>query len=399
MRCGRISVTSDAGRSGHRRFSKAGSAEEARLQPGSRVEQRAKGILGTSRRRSQEVTVVEAPHHLAFAGPMGTSAARWGMELEPADDGQTDAMMWIEVDLAGIMRAIPGPPAQRQNSARERYRDGGDQGCCRVRCARRRGVLDGAAGRYGDAAELEEHTVSQVDRTREHLIETYRKKAKHYDVTSRLYPAPGYPQRAQRLRAVQALGLRPGDSVIDMACGTGLNFPLLEKAVGPGGRIVGVDLTDAMLARAQDRIEANGWSNVSLVQADAAGFDFPAEVNAILSTYAMTQVPECAEVIAHGAAALSAGGRWVVLDLKVPGSTPGWLAQLGTAMVRPFASIDEWITRRPWEAIRAAMQEELADPAWTELFFGTAFLAAGSRGRSVSMDTESPSASAEMGEC
>ena len=49
--------------------------------------------------------------------------------------------------------------------------------------------------------------------------------------------------------------------------------------------------------------------------------------------YAMTQVPECAEVIAHGAAALSAGGRWTVLDLKVPGSTPGWLAQLGTAFL------------------------------------------------------------------
>jgi len=77
------------------------------LQPGSRVEQRAKLILGLSRSRSQEVTVVEAPHHLAFAGPMGTSAARWGMDFEPADDRQTDAMMWIEVDLAGIMRAIP----------------------------------------------------------------------------------------------------------------------------------------------------------------------------------------------------------------------------------------------------------------------------------------------------
>src|SRR6202034_2565192 len=77
------------------------------LHPGSRVEQRAKLILGLSRRRSQEVTVVEAPHHLAFAGPMGTSTARWGMEFEPADGGQTDAMMWIEVDLAGIMRAIP----------------------------------------------------------------------------------------------------------------------------------------------------------------------------------------------------------------------------------------------------------------------------------------------------
>jgi hypothetical protein len=72
------------------------------------VEQRAKAILGLTRRRSQAVTVVEAPHHVAFAGPMGTSAARWGMEFEPAEDRQTDAMMWIEVDLAGIMRAIPG---------------------------------------------------------------------------------------------------------------------------------------------------------------------------------------------------------------------------------------------------------------------------------------------------
>jgi demethylmenaquinone methyltransferase/2-methoxy-6-polyprenyl-1,4-benzoquinol methylase len=238
----------------------------------------------------------------------------------------------------------------------------------------------GGARSYGDVPGIEEYTVSQIDRTREHLIETYRKKAKHYDITSRLYPAPGYPQRTQRLRAVQALGLRAGDKVIDVACGTGLNFQLIEDAIGPEGRIVGVDLTDAMLAHAQDRIERKGWSNISLVQADALDFEFPTQVDAILSTYALSQVPECAEVIAHGAAALSEGGRWVVLDLKVPDNTPGWLAQPGTAIVRPFASIDEWIMRRPWEAIRVAMQDELADLSWTELFFGTAFLAAGSRG-------------------
>ena len=222
--------------------------------------------------------------------------------------------------------------------------------------------------------------MSQIDPTRERLIETYRKKAKHYDLTSRFYPAPGYPQRAQRLRAVRALGLRPGDTVIDIACGTGLNFALIEEAIGPEGRIIGVDLTDAMLARAQDRIERKGWSNISLAQADASEFDFPTDIDAILSTYALSQVPECAEVIAHGAAALSGGGRWVVLDLKVPAYTPRWLAQIGTAIVRPFASIDEWIMRRPWEAIRAAMQEELAGLSWNELFFGTAFLAAGTRG-------------------
>jgi hypothetical protein len=79
----------------------------APLQPGARVQQRAKGIFGSSRYRAQNVTAVEAPRSLAFAGPMGTSAARWGLELESLGDTQTEAGMWVEVDLAGPMRAIP----------------------------------------------------------------------------------------------------------------------------------------------------------------------------------------------------------------------------------------------------------------------------------------------------
>ncbi|MGN6378604.1 MAG: SRPBCC family protein [Gaiellales bacterium] len=79
----------------------------APLQPGSQVEQRAKGIFGSSRHRAQHVTAVEAPSRVEFAGPMGTSAARWGMQLGPVEEGRTDANMWVEVDLEGIMRAIP----------------------------------------------------------------------------------------------------------------------------------------------------------------------------------------------------------------------------------------------------------------------------------------------------
>jgi demethylmenaquinone methyltransferase/2-methoxy-6-polyprenyl-1,4-benzoquinol methylase len=112
--------------------------------------------------------------------------------------------------------------------------------------------------------------VTQIERTHERLIATYRRKAKRYDLTSRLYPVPCYPQRAQRRGAVQALGLRPGASVIEIGCGTGLNFSLIENLIGRDGRIVGVDLTDAMLAHAQDRIDRNGWSNVRLVHADAS---------------------------------------------------------------------------------------------------------------------------------
>ena len=77
------------------------------LEPGARLEQRAKGPFGTTHRRAQNVTSVEAPRSVAFAGPMGTSAARWGMELEPLDGAQTDAMMWVEVDRKNLMLAIP----------------------------------------------------------------------------------------------------------------------------------------------------------------------------------------------------------------------------------------------------------------------------------------------------
>jgi hypothetical protein len=76
------------------------------------------------------------------------------------------------------------------------------------------------------------------------------------------------------------------------------------------------------------------------------------------------------------------GGHWAVLDLKVPGRTPRWLTQAGTATVRPFAGIDEWVMRRPWESIRRAMEAELTDCSWRELFFGTAFLASGRAGLS-----------------
>ena len=78
------------------------------LLPGARVEQRAKDLWWTHR-RSEEVTGVVAPRHMEFAGSMGTSPARWAMELEAAGDGRTDALMWIEIEPMGLMRAVPGP--------------------------------------------------------------------------------------------------------------------------------------------------------------------------------------------------------------------------------------------------------------------------------------------------
>ncbi len=88
-------------------------------------------------------------------------------------------------------------------------------------------------------------------------------------------------------------------------------------------------------------------------------------------------MPDCSDVIAHGARALSAGGSFAVLDLKVPENAPLWLARVGVAAVRPFGATEEWKSRRPWDAIRAAMQADLSDVSWTELFLGVAYLAVG----------------------
>jgi demethylmenaquinone methyltransferase/2-methoxy-6-polyprenyl-1,4-benzoquinol methylase len=66
-----------------------------------------------------------------------------------------------------------------------------------------------------------------------------------------------------------------------------------------------------------------------------------------------------------------------VLDVKVPDATPRWLTRLAVATVGRSSRLEAWVVRRPWEEIRAAMQDTLADVSWTELFFGSAYLAVG----------------------
>jgi hypothetical protein len=82
------------------------------LQAGAWVDQRARD-LGWKHNRSERVTFVDPPRSMAFEGTMGTSVARWGMEFEPVGEGSTGAMMWVEVDMANVMRVIPGRAFQR----------------------------------------------------------------------------------------------------------------------------------------------------------------------------------------------------------------------------------------------------------------------------------------------
>lgn len=212
--------------------------------------------------------------------------------------------------------------------------------------------------------------------TRRRIVDVYRRRAANYDRTSKLYRLLGFREDRYRRLAVEALALSPGDTVVDVACGTGLNFALIEERIGPSGRLIGVDVTDAMLERAGERVEREGWPNVELVRQDAAEYDFPPGVDGILSTCAITLVPEYDEVIARGADALAPGGRFVVFDLKEPPRWPEWAIEAFVAVSRPFAVTRDLGERKPWESIARHFRVH----ATTELYAGAAYVAVGEKG-------------------
>lgn len=148
---------------------------------------------------------------------------------------------------------------------------------------------------------------------KEQIKTLYRKMAKRYNFTANLYYLIGFREYAYRKKAVGALQLKKGDMIVEICCGTGINFSLFQQAVGVEGKIIGVDLTDAMLAMAKSRIEENKWKNVELVHSDAVLFQFPQNIDGIISTFALTLVPEFDTVIRNGCRSLKKGGRYAAM--------------------------------------------------------------------------------------
>jgi demethylmenaquinone methyltransferase/2-methoxy-6-polyprenyl-1,4-benzoquinol methylase len=149
--------------------------------------------------------------------------------------------------------------------------------------------------------------------------------------------------------------------------------------VGASGRIIGVDLTDAMLAEASARVASHGWSNVELVRSDAALYDFPPELNGILSTFALTLAPGFDEAIRKGSEALLPGERFVVLDFKKPSGRFMMKAAplLAKLLTGPFGGAIEMASRKPWESLK----KHLNLVQFTNLYFGGAYIATGEKAK------------------
>jgi len=200
----------------------------------------------------------------------------------------------------------------------------------------------------------------------------YRRRADWYDLSANAYYLIGLRESAYRRKAVEALQLSPGHTVVEIGCGTGLNFDLLQQRIGPEGQLVGVDLTPEMLSKARERAKRKGWSNVRLVQGDAAAFEFPRPVEGVISTFALTLVPEYDRVIEHAAAALRSGKRMVILDFKLP-NWPAWLINLFVILTRPFGVTRDLGGRHLWQSV----DRYFASVTFKELYFGGIYICAG----------------------
>ncbi|MFL6798017.1 MAG: class I SAM-dependent methyltransferase [Xanthobacteraceae bacterium] len=158
-----------------------------------------------------------------------------------------------------------------------------------------------------------------------------------------------------RRRAAQRVAPTPGGAVLEIGCGTGRNFPHLQAAVGPGGRIYGVDLSPGMLGRARNLIARNNWKNVHVTLGDAGAYVAPEPLDAILFGFSYNTMPHHRLVLQHAMSQLRRGGRLVILDGKLPNGSAGeWLLPFSLWLMRSTLLGNPLI--QPWRDLAGAVE-------------------------------------------
>jgi demethylmenaquinone methyltransferase/2-methoxy-6-polyprenyl-1,4-benzoquinol methylase len=196
------------------------------------------------------------------------------------------------------------------------------------------------------------------------VVTAYRKYAENYDLAVKLYRLLGLKIGKYRRMSVDSLELSKGDTVVELGCGTGLNFSLVLDAIGSEGKLIGVDITDKMLDQARIRVKENGWNNVELVQSDTSDYDFPKELDGIFATGALQYSPQYDEIIKKGYDALKTGKNFVVFDFKMPKGFTRIFAPVLIFFTKAFEANEEYLKRHAWESIEKYFEKTTFQEGW-----------------------------------
>jgi SAM-dependent methyltransferase len=201
---------------------------------------------------------------------------------------------------------------------------------------------------------------------RQAALEQYRQRSGVYDLELALF-------EPIRREAIVLLAPRPGETVIDFGCGTGLSLPQLRAAVGAEGQVVGIEQSPEMIEQARKRAASHQWRNVELICAPVETAHWHGKADAALFhfTHDLLQRPEAVSnalgMLRKGARVVACGLRWA----------PRWALAVNAGVylaaqrsVTTLAGLEQ-----PWQELK----RQLGPMRSTSRLFSAVYIAYGQR--------------------